>query len=105
MLQIRKTIIDNIAQFYVEVFNEKHVPHIYAVCVLAVFDYINFFSVCIYWDVKLSKPIIVVVILAMVLANYLIYKLISPSSLNNRILNWSYFVATILVLIAVIKFS
>lgn len=85
--------------FYRKTFKENDVPHIYAISLLGIFDFVNVLSIIVYKNIQISKTIVIIILSLILITNYLTYKFTSPSSINVAWLNWSYFILTPIVFI------
>lgn len=99
MLKWRSRLIFNIREFYVSFFNENDVPHIYAIALVSIIDFIIIFSLISCFFIT-NKSIVILMILFLLVINGVIYARIKPIKSKIKYYNYLYIVVFLLSLIA-----
>jgi|SRR5690554_469298 len=100
MIKWRSKLISNIREFYASKFNESDVPHIYAICLVSIIDFLIVYSLLTNFS-TIDKGIVILLCLILLIMNWLIYVKVKPTNKRIQLYNVVYvvvFVISFLVL-------
>lgn len=92
MISIRRNGLEALTKWYVKVFNEKDVPHIYATAAYSVFDASYVLGVAVIFEYNFTRLQAIIVIVTLFLANQLVYRRFKPSNKDYFLIRAAYFV-------------
>lgn len=100
MIKWRSKLIFNIREFYASKFNESDVPHIYAICLISLIDFLITYSLITRFS-AIYKGNVILLCLTLLIMNWLVYSKVKPTNKNIKFYNVVYigvFVISFLVL-------
>lgn len=89
MLKWRSKLIHNIREFYVSLFNENDVPHIYAIAVVSLIDSIIILSLINHFFER-NKSAVILIIVFLLIVNGVIYAIVEPLKRRIKFYNYIY---------------
>lgn len=90
MLKIRKFFLDSITDFYKTSFGEKDVPHLFAILLFSLFDYLLIYGVSTWLNFIVEKSFVIILIILLPTFNFTVYRKIKEPKRISMIWFWIY---------------
>lgn len=88
-------MIYDIREFYVSKFNEKDVPHIYAICLVSILDFLIIYSLITHFF-TIDKSYVIFLCFTILIINTLICAKVKPTKKGIKLYNAIYLVVFII---------
>jgi len=88
-------MIYNIREFYVSKFNEKDVPHIYAICLISIIDFLIIYSLVTRFF-TIDKSYVLLLCLTLLIINTIVYAKVEPTKKGIKLYSVIYLVVFVI---------